>query len=1171
VNSRPRREQDHVTNRFLVTPENWFNLPPLAASTGADAPSEITLTSTDGCCPLAAVSLDELQALHATFGSWWSVLGSDNRPASLKAGEYDRFLGESRTLLRRQAEAALVSSGASAVECLVRFPDPGHPLLAVSSNALGLLRNFLALSHSPSLVAWARERAADEKAVELCRAQAWRRLLLQKLALEDEMPDALACLRSVYAGTESAREELLSVESQLLEQCDLTGLKAWARALGLDRSSRTEPAFDPPVRRPFSAAQREPDITVLVPSYCHASFIEAALESVLAQTYPGFRLLVVDDRSSDCTVAHAMRIDDPRLHIRINETNLGLGDSVLHALEAIATPYVALLNSDDLFHPERLERCRDALERLPRAQVAATDIVPIDAHGHRVTSANVRRLLDGRDIADWIQWFSDTCRVRQGADLVSELMERNFLITSSNIVCRTEFLRRSSSSLRGLKYCLDWQLFLEAATDGALLHLPEELLGYRLHGSNTVWFDEDRRAAYSVEVNRVLAHTLHRLLRSSAPGEDARSVAEILELLVNHAAGHSEANGLSLFSLELLGAGSLDDARIHSKAVRDYLRLMPPSTATSASGATAERLETVARASRAIAAVAREEASVARASERWAREELHAEQQRAKADRQVAEARWRQIEGDLVRQIRRVESSAFAEAKAHAEEVARLHSSAVAKAKAHAEEIARLHSSQEWLVGDGLWNKAGLSRIGRPVSRTGRVIVDRRNRWGLALGRAARRAGLTRPRAVVAACWSFPYHSHTYVYEEMQALNWMGFDCRVFCCRTNPKSELHPAFEKLWRNRIVLQAEWTLNQRDLDYFVRTRPERVRALLARVGQETGLSTDALLQQSIVMMGFTFARYVELAGADYLHTYFFYDQSFLALMAAYLLGIPRGVTAYADHMMNDYAFKCVPLHLELADIVVATSRRIKSELSAIGGGRFDGKIIVKPNGIDTARFPCVDTATRLGGDGEPELIAVNRIEPKKGLIHLVEALDILNARGVPARLNIVGGMDPNTPSSAECFRELTAKIDALQLSNRVMLHGVKKQPEFVPLLARSRIFVAPYLEVASGDKDGIPTAVLEAMSSGLPVVATDAGSIVEAITDGVQGVCVPQRDPARLADAIERLLKDPSEYARMSEAARHRAVSEFDVHVTERRLHERIRLCLNRQTGGAVRSS
>ena len=243
-----------------------------------------------------------------------------------------------------------------------------------------------------------------------------------------------------------------------------------------------------------------------------------------------------------------------------------------------------------------------------------------------------------------------------------------------------------------------------------------------------------------------------------------------------------------------------------------------------------------------------------------------------------------------------------------------------------------------------------------------------------------------------------------------------------------------------------MQTEWAASQRDLEHFRRTRPARVDALLTRLGEATGLTREALLRESIVMTGFTFARHVELSGARYLHTYFFYDQSFLALMAADLLQIPRGITAYADHMLGDYAFKCVPLHLELADIVVATSRRIKIELGAIGGGRYHDKIIVKPNGIDVARFPHVDAASRLAAGGEPELIAVNRIEPKKGLVHLVEAMGLLKARGVMARLNLVGGADAHTPASAACYQQLLAKIDELQLHDRVVLHGVKQQHEF-----------------------------------------------------------------------------------------------------------------------------
>jgi glycosyltransferase involved in cell wall biosynthesis len=284
--------------------------------------------------------------------------------------------------------------------------------------------------------------------------------------------------------------------------------------------------------------------------------------------------------------------------------------------------------------------------------------------------------------------------------------------------------------------------------------------------------------------------------------------------------------------------------------------------------------------------------------------------------------------------------------------------------------------------------------------------------------------------------------------------------------------------------------------------------------------------------------------------------------MALMAACLLGLPRGVTAYADHMLHDYPLKCVRLHLELADLIVATSRRIRDELSAIGGGHCDHKILVKPNGIDIARFPYIDAAERLARGGEPELIAVNRIEPKKGLLDLAEAIRLLLDRGVRVRLNLVGSVDPYNRTSRRYADDLDARVRELGIADHVVMHGVKTHPDVVALLARSRLFVAPYVEVASGDKDGIPTAVLEAMATGLPVVTTDAGSILEAVTDGLEGICVPQHDPARLADAIKRLLADPAQCARMGRAGRQRVEAEFSTAVTERRLHERIHALLDR---------
>ena len=1106
-----------MTESLLVTPENWFDLP-RRSRLAAGAPLSLTFAGPDGCVPVAALSLAELRALHQTFQRWWRELGATPRDGGLADGAYDALLSGSRAVLQARAAAVLAAPDAAvaAPPALLHFPDLAHPLLADDVTATTFLTPLFWL-HGPSLATWARALTNGTDAVALARQRPWLRLVLQKVAAEDDLAEVMACLRQVYGGGDEARQALRAAETQVLDACGLD--LAWcARALGLDRPDRTGAGIAVAERREASATPA--DVTVLVPSYQHGRYIEATLASVLAQTYPAFRVHVVDDRSPDDTVARAQRLDDPRLRVDVNAVNLGLGDSVLRALDVVDTPLVALLNSDDLFHPERLERCRAAFERSPHAQVVATGFVNIDAEGRALTVDTVRRLFDGRQISDWVQWQADTGYVEADGDLVAALLERNFLVTSSNIVARTDFLRHHAAALRGLKYCLDWQVFLDAAAADALVVVPEPLLGYRLHGSNTVWFDDLTRTAYKLEVNRVIAEALRqRRARASAGADDDGELAHLLAQLGQHATHHSDAGSVAMYANTLVGDRRLEVGRARSAAVHAQVRALtePPLRAVPPTD------DTLALAGRIMDELCREAHRDAAAL-------------RERADCLETEAA--RLRGEL----------AVAAAGAQRATAAR------------ADEIARLRSSPEYLLGDRIWNRAGGVRIGRPMVKALHTLRDRRNRMSLGLGRLAHSVGLAKPQAVVAACWSFPIHSQTFVYQEMQALAWAGFSCRVFCCDTNPKHELPAAFSGLWDQRLVMQTDWDANQGDLEHFQRTRPDRVASLLDKLAGATGLSPEALLNESIVRTGFTFARHVELAGAPYLHTYFFYDQSFLGLIAAYLLQIPRGVTAYADHMLGDYQFKCVPLHLELADIIVATSRRIKAELGTIGGGRFDDKIVVKPNGIDVARFPLVAPETRLAAGGVPELIAVNRIEPKKGLIHLIDAMGLLKARGVAARLNLVGGADVHTPSSADCNRQLLARIEELQLGDAVVLHGVKQQHEFAPLMARSRIFVAPYVEVTTGDKDGIPTAVLEAMSSGLPVVATDAGSIHECLTDGVEGLAVPQRDPERLADAIARLLTDHALFTRMSHAARQRAVGEFDIHVTELRLHERIRACL-----------
>jgi glycosyltransferase involved in cell wall biosynthesis len=675
-----------VTSVFLATPENWFDLPSRVAACPKDGSLELRLVDGDRP-PLAAVDIGELQAIHQTFVDWWATLSGETPPACLAAGAYDSFLTASRTLLRNEAEAALANVGAGKADAaaIVTFPPLGHALLADPQTALALFKNFLRIPHSRSLGEWARSNAGSASPDA---THAWLRVVLQKAAAEDQIPEVLTALGRIYDTDDSPRLELLHQESQVLEGCDIPQAREWARLLGIDRPKRTGRAI--PLRaRPYGEVQGEPDVTVLVPSYCHEAFIEETLASVLGQTHSTFRLLVLDDCSPDATVQTAARIRDSRLQIDVNERNLGLGNTVLRALDRITSPYVALLNSDDLFHSERLERCLDRLNGARHVQVVATGVLPIDTAGCCLTPETVRRLFDGPRVADWIEWFSVARRLDAGADLLSELLERNFLITTSNIVCRTEFLHRHRPLLAGLKYCFDWQVFLLAAVEGSLEHMPEDLLGYRLHPANTVWFDEVRHMEYVFEVNRVLAATLRRLLRcgSSSSRVPEKTRAALLTL-VAHAAKHSEADGLLLYAADLVENSPAEQAEHEREALRELVVRL--SRARPAPGLHRTNRDEV-RAVRIIADVVAEEAEAARGSERWAREQLDHIRERLDHTRERLDHARERLDHTRER-LDHVEQQ-------------------------YREEILRLRSSPEWTLGDALYSRTYLSWLLRPASR----------------------------------------------------------------------------------------------------------------------------------------------------------------------------------------------------------------------------------------------------------------------------------------------------------------------------------------------------------------------------------------------------------------------------------------------------------------------
>lgn len=449
-----------------------------------------------------------------------------------------------------------------------------------------------------------------------------------------------------------------------------------------------------------------------------------------------------------------------------------------------------------------------------------------------------------------------------------------------------------------------------------------------------------------------------------------------------------------------------------------------------------------------------------------------------------------------------------------------------------------------------------------------RLAADRR--------RAAAASGPPRHRILSTACWRFPIFSQNFVYQELVQLLNRGHDVKFLYSELDGSHPLPEQFSRLWQQRRQMFLSSHVVDEDLAYFRRRMPERVDAVIGMVSDASGLTAEELDAHTQFRQSFSFARTAEAFRPDYLHSYFFYEGSLFTFVASQLLGIPRGISCYSDHILDDYELKVVSLQLRHSDLVIATSHRIKSELLSIAPGMDGDRIIVKPNVINAERFPVATRSEPVAGDPY-RLVCVSRLDPKKGLVFLVRALRLLRDRGVNAELRVVGAVDPDQQGSAEYARALASEIAALDLAPWVHMEGRRGEDEVRMFLQRAHLFVAPFVELPSGDKDGIPTTILEAMATGLPVVATNAGSIGEVIDHGVDGVLVPQRRPEALADAIEDLLGTAARRTALGERAAVRVRSQFDVTTVEARFHAALDSVLEpsdlpkREQGSAVPSA
>jgi colanic acid/amylovoran biosynthesis glycosyltransferase len=287
---------------------------------------------------------------------------------------------------------------------------------------------------------------------------------------------------------------------------------------------------------------------------------------------------------------------------------------------------------------------------------------------------------------------------------------------------------------------------------------------------------------------------------------------------------------------------------------------------------------------------------------------------------------------------------------------------------------------------------------------------------------------------------------------------------------------------------------------------------------------------------VAQGIALARHVRHRGIHHLHAHFASAPTTVARLAAMFAGVSYSFTAHAKDIFHK--------DVKAEDL----SRKFRDALAAITVSDFNlhylrdfagDKLLRIYNGIDLLRFPYTAPVKRL-----PRIVGIGRLVEKKGFSDLVSACALLRDRGCPFECEIIGTGDQEAP--------LRAQIEQLGLEHHVALLGPRPQAEIISHLQSASVLAAPCVVGEDGNRDGLPTVLLEAMALGTPCVSTDVTGIPEVLRHNQTGLLVAQRGPAALADACQRLLTNSTERVRLASEARRLIEAEFDVHENARRI-------------------
>lgn len=279
------------------------------------------------------------------------------------------------------------------------------------------------------------------------------------------------------------------------------------------------------------------------------------------------------------------------------------------------------------------------------------------------------------------------------------------------------------------------------------------------------------------------------------------------------------------------------------------------------------------------------------------------------------------------------------------------------------------------------------------------------------------------------------------------------------------------------------------------------------------------------------GLWLGRLARTRGIDHIHAHWALTTATIAMLASEVSGVPWSFTAHRGDIAED---NLLARKVRRASFVRFVSQSGLEMAESLGAGCSERKAVVVRMGVNIPE----GAPTAPNPHEVVRMLCPANLLPVKGHVYLLDAIRTLKARGITCSLVVAG--------DGALRQALVRQSEELGIGDSVRFAGFVPHDEVLRMYERGEvdIVVLPSVDLGNNVHEGVPIALVEAMSYGIAAISTTTGGIPELMAGGV-GVLVPPKDAEALADAIEGLTRNPQAAARTAAEGRRRILEEYAI--------------------------